>query len=122
MLRKQKDYFTKDEKPVVEVLLKLSPKLKPAYKFSRKLSEIFDGHITPEMAKENRVEWIGLVQSSELNCFNKFMATREKHQEQIVNYFIQRSSSGFVEGFNNTVKVLKRRCYAYQMVLSFFSG
>jgi transposase len=31
--------------------------------------------------------------------------------EQIVNYFIHRHSSGFVEGLNNKIKVIKRRCY-----------
>jgi len=56
-------------------------------------------------------EWIELVQSSELNCFNEFMATLAKHKEQIENYFIQRNTSGFVEGFNNKVKVLKRWRY-----------
>jgi len=33
------------------------------------------------------------------------------HFDQITNYFINRLNSGFVEGFNNKVKVLKRRCY-----------
>ncbi len=31
--------------------------------------------------------------------------------DDIVNYFIDRHNSGFVEGLNNKVKVLKRRCY-----------
>jgi len=31
--------------------------------------------------------------------------------EEIVNYFIHRDSSGFVEGLNNKIKVIKRRCY-----------
>ncbi|MGZ8173611.1 transposase [Methylobacter sp.] len=29
---------------------------------------------------------------------------------EITNYFIQRQSSGFVEGLNNKIKVIKRRC------------
>jgi transposase len=100
MLRKQKDYFTDDEKVVVEELFKLSPKLKLAYKFSRKLSGIFDSHITSDEGKEKMVEWIELVKRSELSCFNKFMVTLAKNQEQIANYFIQRNSSGFVEGYS----------------------
>jgi hypothetical protein len=31
--------------------------------------------------------------------------------EHIVYYFIHRDSSGFVEGLNNKIKVIKRRCY-----------
>jgi len=111
ILRKQKDYFTDSEKPVVEKLFELSPKLKLAYKFSRELSGIFDSHITPGEAKEKMVKWIEVVTNSALNCFNKFIKTLVKYQEQITNYFINRNNSGFVEGFNNKVKVLKRRCY-----------
>jgi transposase len=43
-----------------------------------------------------------------------------KHKEQIANYFIQRNSSAFVEGFNNKVKVLKRRCYGLSNVTKLF--
>ena len=31
--------------------------------------------------------------------------------EQIANYLGERLTSSFVEGFNNRVKLLKRRCY-----------
>ncbi len=31
--------------------------------------------------------------------------------EEITNYFVKRETSGFVEGLNNKIKVLKRRCY-----------
>ena len=31
--------------------------------------------------------------------------------DEITNYFLEGWTSGFVEGFNNRVKVLKRRCY-----------
>jgi transposase len=30
---------------------------------------------------------------------------------KINNYFIRRETSGFVEGLNNKIKVIKRRCY-----------
>ena len=38
----------------------------------------------------------------------------------IANYFIVRNNSGFVEGFNNKVKVLKRRCYGLSNVTRLF--
>jgi transposase len=120
ILRKQKDYFTDDEKPEVERLFKLSPKLKQAYQFSRELSGIFDSHITPEEAKEKMSEWIEAVTNSELSCFNKFIKTLTTYQEQICNYFLNRNTSGFVEGFNNKVKVLKRRCYGLSSATKLF--
>ncbi len=120
ILRKQKDYFTDTEKPVVEKLFALSPKLKLAYQFSRDLSGIFDSHITSEVGKEKMSKWIDAVTSSELVCFNHFIKTLSKYQEQIANYFIQRHNSGFVEGFNNKVKVLKRRCYGLSSATKLF--
>ena len=65
-------------------------------------------------------EWIEEVTNSELSCFNKFIKTLTTYQEQIVNYFIQRNNSGFVEGFNNKVKVLKRRCYGLSNATKLF--
>jgi transposase len=120
ILRKQKDYFTDEEKPIVEKLFLLSPKLKSAYQFSRTLSGIFDSDITPAEAKEKMTGWIKDVTDSELKCFDNFITALTKYQEQITNYFIQRYNSGFVEGFNNKVKVLKRRCYGLSSAAKLF--
>ena len=64
--------------------------------------------------------WIREVKQSKLVCFNKFLKTLNKYKQQVVNYFIDRNSSGFVEGFNNKVKILKRRCYGIFNLKYFF--
>ncbi|GAG31067.1 unnamed protein product, partial [marine sediment metagenome] len=56
-------------------------------------------------------EWIAKVEASKLSCFNQFIITLKKYRSEIIAYFKGRHTSGFVEGFNNKVKVLKRRCY-----------
>jgi transposase len=40
--------------------------------------------------------------------------------EIITNYFTHRSNSGWVEGLNNKIKVLKRRCYRIANSTSLF--
>ena len=40
--------------------------------------------------------------------------------EIITNYFTRRSNSGWVEGLNNKIKVLKRRCYGIANPISLF--
>ena len=50
----------------------------------------------------------------------KFLATLTKHFKIIVNYFIDRHSSGFVEGLNNKLKVIKRCGYGFRNVKNFF--
>jgi transposase len=61
--------------------------------------------------------WIKDVQALGLSCFDSFVGTLQKWMDEISNYFIQRQSSGFVEGLNNKIKVIKRRCYGiYDLV------
>ena len=120
VLRKQKDYFTDDEKKVVEPLFNLSPKLQLAYQLSHELTAVFNSHLTPSEAKALFVEWIDRVSASKIKCFNRFVKTLNKHMDIIANYFIARNNSGFVEGFNNKVKVLKRRCYGLSNVTRLF--
>jgi len=120
LLRKHKDYFIKEEKVILQSLFELSPKLKQGYQFSRELSGIFDSQVTPEEAKVKMIAWIERVILSELTCFNLFIKTLRKFEKQICNFFINRNNSGFVEGFNNKVKVLKRRCYGLSDVTRLF--
>ncbi|MBK1649857.1 transposase [Rhabdochromatium marinum] len=40
-----------------------------------------------------------------------FLSTLESYMTEIINYFVHRDSSGFVEGLNNKIKVIKRRRY-----------
>ena len=56
-------------------------------------------------------EWISEVKKSKLSFLKTFLKTLNKYKNQIANYFINRQTSGFVEGFNNKLKVMKRRCY-----------
>ena len=56
-------------------------------------------------------KWIKSVEKSGLRIFNSFITTLNKYKLYIGNYFKARKSSGFVEGLNNKLKVLKRRCY-----------
>src|SRR3989449_9827090 len=60
------------------------------------------------------------VRASELRCFDSFLTTLEKYFDDIANYFIDRHTSGFVEGFNNKLKVIKRRCYGILNVTHLF--
>jgi transposase len=93
------------------LLFKHSPKLKLAYQFSRELTAIFATHQTKKEAEQEFRNWISKVTESEVNCFKTFIKTLKKYMNEITNYFLERNTSGFVEWFNNKIKVLTRRCY-----------
>lgn len=120
LLRKGRDYFTEEEKEIVAPLFELAPKLHLAYKYSHRLTSIFNSDISKETASEKFRQWISDVSCSGLKCFKTFIGTLEKYMNEISNYFVRRNSSGFVEGFNNRLKVLTRRCYGLKNINRFF--
>jgi len=103
--------MTPEEKRITAPLFNYSPLLKVAYEFCCQLTGIFNGNFSVEEAHDKLNEWIAAVESSKVTCFNKFIQTLRKYKSEIAHYFQDRYTSGFVEGFNNKVKVLKRRCY-----------
>lgn len=111
ILRRKHECLTEVEKEKLALLYHHSPLLKKAHKFALKLTQIFNTKTDRKsaMAKINR--WIDSVEQSDLNCFTTFVKTLGKYKPYIANYFKQRSNSGFVEGLNNKIKVVKRRCY-----------
>ena len=130
LLCKRKELsITDEEKQILEPLFNASPKIKEAYYLCLKLTSIYNHHSTTDEALQSMDNWILEVESSKLTCFKDFIKSLKKYKKEICNYFINRNSSGFVEGFNNKAKVLKRRCYGitnikhlFQRLVLDFSG
>jgi transposase len=110
-LRKKQSDLKPEERKVLRTLFSFSPQLKMAYALQFQLTAIFDQKISKTIAKMKIKAWIKRVKKSGLTCFDDFLKTLDNWWEEITNFFIQRANSGFVEGFNNKIKVLKRRCY-----------
>jgi len=111
LLKRNEEFVTKEECKILEPLFKYSPSLNVAYKLCCQLTGIYNSHIGKRKARNKISDWINKVEGSGLNCFEQFIKTLKKYKTEIIGYFKGRNTSGFVEGFNNKVKVLKRRCY-----------
>jgi transposase len=111
LLRKNPAELTPGELEVLSGLFKYTPLLGAAYVFCYTLTSIFELPLTQAEAKQCLRAWKQLVQASELDCFDSFLSTLDQRLEEITNYFVDRKNSGFVEGLNNKIKVVKRRCY-----------
>ena len=103
--------ITEEEKEQLKPLFIAAPKIAEIYNFCLKLTSVYNKHSSVEEASNSIDAWILEVEGSKLTCFKDFIKTLKKYKKEICNYFINRNSSGFVEGFNNKAKVLKRRCY-----------
>jgi transposase len=107
----RKSELSDKEKLILKMAFEHSPKLKEVYEFSHQLTEILNCETTRNGGIRRLKNWISKVEKSDITSFKTFIGTLSKWMEEIANYFVQRESSGFVEGFNNRIKVLKRRCY-----------
>ncbi len=111
VFRKKKDDMASDELDLLERLFTLSPDLEKAYDLREDLTAIFEKPLSKEQATTEIEAWGKQVKESKLSCFDPFLTTLDNHLDYITNYFVKRHNSGFVEGFNNKIKVIKRRCY-----------
>jgi transposase len=88
-----------------------SPRFKQAYTLREELTAIFELPLSCEQAQYRLNGWQAKVEQSGLTCFDAFLRTLHNWRNEIVNYFKKRFNSGFVEGINNKIKTIKRRCY-----------
>jgi transposase len=110
-LRKPKEKRSEKEKRALSKLFSHSGSLKKAAQFSDELTQTLNTETSRSGGIRRLKNWALKVGKSDTSCFDTFLGTLEKRVIEIANYFVRRENSGFVEGFNNRIKVLKRRCY-----------
>jgi transposase len=111
VLRKRLEDLTPEDRELLKILFEHSPQLQQAYRLKNELTGIFDSDLPRRRAKQRITGWMNRVKTGSVRCFDSFLKTLDKYKDDIVNYFVDRQTSGFVEGLNNKIKVIKRRCY-----------
>lgn len=109
--RKHEADLQPKKRAILGRLLAYSPIRQQAYALREQRTAIFEQPPFNNDAKRALRTWEAQVRDSGLTCFDSLLKTLHRHWEAITNYFVDLLSSGFVEGFNNQRKVLKRRCY-----------
>jgi transposase len=98
------------EQAVLQRLFASSPDLHRAYPYREQLTAIFEQELSKEEATQEIKKGRRRVKASGVQCYNSFFTTLGNWLEEITTYFLQRHNSGCVEGLNNKLKVLERRC------------
>lgn len=109
--RREWGALTREQQGQVVELFEQTPALASAYVLRTLLTAIFD-HSPDRATAQTRLQfWNEQVKAAGLSCFDKFLNTLHRWQDGILNYFEGGHTSGFVEGLNNKLKLLKRRCF-----------
>lgn len=114
--RKHEAELDDSERKKLELFLFHSPSLRRAMALRDELTTIFDTARGRADGLRRIHFWRQRVKKSQLRCFDGFLSLLDNWQDLIANYFIEHHTSAFVEGLNNKLKVLKRRCYGLRNI------
>ena len=66
-------------------------------------------------AAERLREWLAAAQASGVRAIEEFGRFVKRWWEPILNYFVNRTTNGRVEGLNNKIKLIKRRAFGFRV-------
>ena len=113
---KNKESLTKEESQTLKDLCRRYPRLGQLRRQRDRLRAIFeDQDVTTASAGQRRLKlWIQEARSLGLKSLYRFCQTLENWLEWIANYFVNRSSNGPTEGFNNGFRTILSRAFGMQ--------
>lgn len=109
--------LTEEQKIKLEDSLKYSSRLRLAYNLKEDFRTIFETCKAPEDGREKLQAWL---QEAKV-VYGAVLGTIRKHLDNICNYFLNRTSSGVMEGINNRLKLIKRQAYGFVNFTNFRS-
>ena len=93
----------------LEIILKKSECLRIAYEMKEEFREIYETNMTVKIAQTEFKNWLNYAKI----FFQESASTIVNHFEGICNYFLNRTTSGVMEGINNRIKLIMRQGYGF---------
>lgn len=113
-LLKNAESLTEEQREAVYRITRESEVLKKCYLFKEKFRMIFNNSKKIDDARILIYKWIAEVfTTEETRHYYKFIKTMLNWEDEVLNYFIDFTTSGFVEGLNNKIQLIKRISYGF---------
>lgn len=109
LLKKSQD-LTPEEKIELDNLLNQSACLRIAYELKEELRDIYETSTSLKMGLRRMHKWLTYARI----ILGKTADTLEAHLPEICHYFINRTTSGVMEGINNKIKLIIRQSYGFK--------
>ena len=112
-LLKNREDLSEEQEGILNKILNLNSALRQCYNLKEQFREIFNQSSEPSEARGKLHSWILQVIRSDISGYYDFVKTLLNWEENILNYFLDWVSSGFVEGVNNKIKLIKRKAFGF---------
>jgi transposase len=107
LLWKNAEDITAEQQVDLETALEKSPCLAIAYTLKEELRRIYQSARTVSSGRRKLTKWLRLARL----LYRESASMIEKHLDGICHYFQNHTTSGFTEGVNTKIKLIKRQAY-----------
>ncbi len=107
-LIKRPENLHESEQKDIGAAFKCAPQLEEIYQMKNTFQPIFDIDFSYDFAVGQINLWIAQANGLKNKYLSQFVDLFERHRANILNYFVNRISSGAVEGKNNLLRTIKR--------------
>jgi len=107
LLFKSADKWTDKQKHRAKILFELFPDMQKGYSLTHSLRMIFSKNSSKDAARLSLAKWYNQVTDSEFKSFSTISATIYEHYDEILNFFINRSTNASAESFNAKIKAFR---------------
>ena len=107
LLFKSGEKWTEKQRERAKILFEHYPDIKKAYSLSHSLRMIFNKRSIKDSARLNMAKWYNKVEEAGFHSFNVIAATFYEHSEDILNFYINRSTNAAAESFNAKIKFFR---------------
>ncbi len=105
LLMTSAENWTESQKLRAKLLFERFPEMKIAYGLTHSLRMIFSNkEATKESARESLKKWYNKVTDYDNDAFNTASATIYQRQDEVLNYFVNRSTNASAESLNAKIK------------------
>ena len=107
LLFKSPEKWTPSQKLRAEILFDQYPDIQKAYSLTHSLRMIYAKNTVKDAARLSLAHWYNEVAESEFKSFNTIAGTIYEHYDEILNFFINRSTNASAESFNAKIKAFR---------------
>ena len=104
LLYRSKEKWSASQAHRAELLFERYPDIKTAYNLCDHLRKMYNQHYTKSVAMLKFARWFNEVEAFKNKAFNTLIRTIMNHYNEILNYFVMRSTNASAESFNAKIK------------------
>ena len=108
LLFKSANKWTASQRQRVKMIFKIYPYIKEGDRLAHSLRQTFNKNSIKDAARLSLALWYDKVEKTGFKNFKVIGNTLYENNEQILNFFIKKTTNAFAESFNAKTKVLEQ--------------